>query len=1059
MNFNGGYKPWGKGALSWKELNSLLSGEPNPQSTNPEAWTNLAEEPAPKQPVKLHGHGVELHIRSSFSFLLGASDPEDFVDIAAAKGLDYIGIMDRDGLYSAVVYAGAAKEAGMGTCFGAELTLADGKNKSEGCSIEVLSILARDPEGYRLLSRVIAKAAMDAGEKGLRAYPSLEELAAIGRGHWYVLADNAEDLEVLCAAFGPEHVIAELVLQFVPGEQEKHESLIQAATNHGLRIITSCQPVAATKADCDRALVKAALRTNTTINDIDPSVHPMGGMWLTDHQELLAHYAEYADYLVETESLAAECAFDLDLIKPGLPVIAEPETLDRIVAKRQAMRYRGRPKAILRKAAKQLRHELDVIHRLGFPGYFLIVADIVDFCHKNNIYCQGRGSAANSAVCFALGITNVEPLSNGLLFERFLSEERDDYPDIDLDIESGRRPEVIAYVYETYGRDCAAQVANLITYRTRGSIRDASRALGLGEPPKEPENNDKLMYIAGLLKGQPRHLGIHSAGMVIADRPIADIVPTEWARMEGRSVVQWDKESCAEAGLVKFDLLGLGMLEALHYMVDLAKEHRGEDIRMWELTCDDPAVYSMISSGDAVGLFQIESRAQMSMLPRLKPSCFFDLVVEVAIIRPGPIQGGSVHPYIRRRDGLEPVTYDHPCLEPILEKTLGIPLFQEQLMNMAVVAAGFSGAEADQLRRAMGANRSFKRMDNMRRRFYAGLEKTNGITGDTADRLWNKMLAFAAYGFPESHSQSFAFLVYFSAWFKRYYPAEFYVGLLRAQPMGFYSPQSLLADARRHRVPIHPIDLHTSIEKAQVELSYGQNGEPQYGIRLGFDLVKGLSSAAAERIVAAREQGKFKDLPDLARRAELTQRELEALSAAGILEAVNLSRRQAMWESRQAALHSPDTLELDMAPATPSLPGMNPFELMLADIATTGVTADKQPMEFFREQLHADGILSVAELDKVQTGTRVRIAGIVTHKQRPMTAGGTTFFSVEDETGIANVVISQGLWLHQKKLLNTAQALVIRGVVRNNGAISITADHCELLRAAHYLNPGSRDFR
>ncbi|MDO4910096.1 MAG: PHP domain-containing protein, partial [Corynebacterium sp.] len=659
MNFNGGYKPWGKGPLSWHELNQILSGTVH-QFPIPE------EVEEPQEPTTLQGNGAELHIRSSFSFLIGASDPEDFVEAAGAIGLDYIGICERDGLYSAVVYSQAAKAAGMSTCFGAELTM------DEECSINILTVLVKDPEGYRLLSRLIADAAMSAGEKGKRDYPDLKTMAAHADGHWYVLSDNPEDLPLLTHAFGVENVIAELILQYLPDEQEKHLATLRVADSLGLRVITSTKAIAATPEELDKGLLKAALYENSTMSEVDQTTHPMGGGWLQGREDILYHYPEYAGQYAEGEKLAAECAFDLELIRPGLPIIAEPATLDKIVAKRQATRYRGRPKEILKKAARQLRHELEVIHALGFPGYFLIVADIVDFCHRSNIYCQGRGSAANSAVCFALGITNVEPISNGLLFERFLSAERDDYPDIDIDIESGRRPEVINYVYETYGRDRAAQVANLITYRRRGSLRDASRALGLGEPPQNPETNPRLMHAQEILRGQPRHLGIHSAGMVIADRPIADIVPTEWARMEGRSVVQWDKESCAEAGLVKFDLLGLGMLEALHYMVDLVKETRGETVRMWELTCDDPAVYEMISRGDAVGLFQIESRAQMSMLPRLKPACFFDLVVEVAIIRPGPIQGGSVHPYIRRRDGLEEVTYDHPCLEPVLEKTLGI---------------------------------------------------------------------------------------------------------------------------------------------------------------------------------------------------------------------------------------------------------------------------------------------------------------------------------------------------------------------------------------------------
>ncbi|WP_460490821.1 error-prone DNA polymerase, partial [Corynebacterium nasicanis] len=585
----------------------------------------------------------------------------------------------------------------------------------------------------------------------------------------------------------------------------------------------------------------------------EADLHPMGAPWLRSGEQMAGLLPERPELLAAAVDLARECAFTLDLVAPELPDFPTPEGhtemtwLAEETRGRARRRYASRPDEIRARAAAQIEHELGVIEGLNFPGYFLIVMDLVDFCRENNILCQGRGSAANSAVCFALGITNAEPISAGLLFERFLSPDRDGPPDIDIDIESGRREEVIQYVFDRHGRDKAAQVANVITYRRKGALRDAARALGhpqgaadawskgTAEPPRA------VQELAAEFRGQPRHLGIHSGGMVICDRPIADVVPVEWARMEGRSVVQWDKDDCASAGLVKFDLLGLGMLEALHHMIDLVEEQHGERINLWELDLADPGVYDMLCRADAVGVFQVESRAQLSTLPRLRPRCFFDLVVEVALIRPGPIQGGSVHPYLRRRAGKEEITYDHPVLEKSLGKTLGIPLFQEQLMQIAVDAAGFSGAEADALRRAMGSKRSPARMAALKERFFRGVWETNAIPPEIAEKLWNKIVAFAAYGFPESHSQSFASLVYFSAWFKHHYPAEFCVGLLRAQPMGFYSPQSLIQDARRHGVEILPVDVQES--GAQARVVAGR-------IRVGLNLVKGLGSEAAARVEA-----------------------------------------------------------------------------------------------------------------------------------------------------------------------------------------------------------------
>ncbi|APT84111.1 error-prone DNA polymerase [Corynebacterium aquilae] len=1070
--------------VSWREINDLLSGKnigplvPIEHLGKGDKTTSSTHKRASGGADARGPRFAELHAYSSYCFMKGASSPEEFIEQASILGLEAIALIDIDGFYGAARTAEAAAEFGVNTVYGVELTLGSA----------TLTLLCRGVEGYRALSHIITDAHMAGGEKGVTRYPPLDEIAArchntvfaVACEQWLgpVAADiklSAEQdsaiaragqhsgIAALVEAFGKDAVVVQLPARMLPEDADLHLQLRRQAHQWGLRMFLSGRPQAALKEHTHLAAAKNSLARRESLEQAHGQLHPMGATWLVDGATLAARHPDCIDAIATTVELAAQCAFELELVAPQLPPFNTPEGFDeyswleKLTLERMTARYASRTADIRAAAHTQVQHELRIIRQLAFPGYFLIVCDLVDFCRDNNILCQGRGSAANSAVCFSLGITNVEPISNGLLFERFLSPDRDGPPDIDIDIESGRREEVIQYAYRRYGRDNAAQVANVMTYRRKGAIRDAARALGYpqgacdafsagrAEPPHRVEE------LAEQFLNHPRHLGIHSGGMVICDRPIAEVVPCEWARKKDRSVVQWDKDDCAWAGLVKFDLLGLGMLEALHHTLDLIAQHRGDHINLWELDCADPKVYDMLSRADAVGVFQVESRAQMATLPRLKPRVFFDLVVEVALIRPGPIQGGSVHPYIRRRNGLEEVTYDHPCLEPALEKTLGIPLFQEQLMQIAKDAAGFSGAEADSLRRAMGSKRSPEKMARLKKRFYQGLESTQGITGDTADLLWTKMVAFAAYGFPESHSQSFASLVYFSAWLKYYYPAEFCAGLLRAQPMGFYSPQSLIADARRHAVTILPIDIATSDTSAD---------SPNGAIRLGFDLVKGLGEKAAERIVAARAQAPFVSVADVARRADLNVAQLEALSRAGAFDSLNLSRRQALWESGVAATEKDTMLPGLRAIEAPSLPGMNAFELLATDISSTGVSPTQQPMELLRERLQDAGILAAADLPAVADGTRVRIAGIVTHRQRPQTAQGTIFFGVEDETGLMNVVVTPGLWEHYKVLARTAKALIIRGVVRNaSGAVTITADKLEPLPVGQWLSTGSRDFR
>ena len=1043
MGFNGG------APLNWSRLERLLSGR---EASAPVPVGHLpvrpSLRPAPAVPAVAF---AELHAVSSYSFLGGASDPEALVRRAVELGLTALALVDRDGFYGAVKFAEAAAEAGLPTVFGTELTLGD----------RVLPVLARGPEGYRRLSRLVSDARMAAGGKGKVAYPPLGEVARRLAGHCVVLLGHewVGEIDHMVEAFGEGGVALEYAVTMTPEDSDHHERL-DGCRRHGLRRIVTALPAAATRADARLAGAKRALARRLPVGDAEPELHPMGAPWLRSGAQVAALLPGRPELMAETVALAGECAFPLDLVAPGLPDCPVPAGhtemtwLRELTRERARRRYAGRPDHVRAGAEKQIAHELGVIEQLNFPGYFLIVTDLVDFCRDSDILCQGRGSAANSAVCFALGITNVEPVSAGLLFERFLSPDRDGPPDIDVDIESGRREEVIRYVYERYGRDRAAQVANVVTYRRRGALRDAARALGhpqgsidawskgTAEPPAE------VSELAARFKGQPRHLGIHSGGMVICDRPIADVVPVEWARMAGRSVVQWDKDDCASAGLVKFDLLGLGMLEALHHMIDLVEEQHGRRVNLWELDLADPGVYDMLCRADAVGVFQVESRAQLSTLPRLKPRTFFDLVVEVALIRPGPIQGGSVHPYLRRRDGREAVTYEHPVLEKSLGKTLGIPLFQEQLMQIAVDAAGFSGAEADALRRAMGSRRSPEKMAALKERFFRGVHDTHGMPEETAEKLWNKIVAFAAYGFPESHSQSFASLVYFSAWFKHHYPAEFCVGLLRAQPMGFYPPQSLIQDARRHGIGILPVDVNESGEQARVV-----DGR----IRVGLNLINGLGAAAAARIEKAAP---FTGIPDLSRRAELSVEHVESLARAGALDCFGVDRRQALWQAGVAATEREGMLPGLSAIESPSLPGMSTFELMVADVAATGVTPRSQPMELVRGQLDDAGILTAAALRDVPDGTRVRVAGVVTHRQRPQTASGLTFLGMEDETGLINVMVSAGLWNRQRTLARTSKALVVRGIVQNaTGAVSVVADRLEPLAIGEWFSRGSRDFR
>jgi error-prone DNA polymerase len=1115
---------WRNPPVPWRELERRLSdGRPANQPPGADggdspAWSRARQpyEPPPavvdaaRRPLGTVPY-AELHCHSNFSFLDGASHPEELAEEAVRLGLEALALTDHDGMYGIVRFAEAARDLGLPTVFGAELTL--GRTAPQMGAADPagdhLLVLARDPQGYARLCRSISRAQM-AGEKGAPRC-SLADLAGTHGGHWAVLtgcrkgtvpaalvrdgpAAGARELHRLVEAFGREHVVVELWDHGDPLDSVRNDALVALAARAGVDTVATNNVHYATPARRPLATALAAVRARRSLDELEGWLPAGAGQHLRAGVEQARRFARYPGVVERAAELGLACAFDLDLVAPNLPDFPVPpghtemSWLRELTERGAAERYGPRDAERVPGAYAQIDHELDVIERLGFPGYFLIVWDIVRFCRESDIFCQGRGSAANSAVCYALGITNADAVALGLLFERFLSPERDGYPDIDVDIESDRREEAIQYVYRRYGRENAAQVANVITYRAKSAVRDMAKALGFATGQQDawskqvdawgpvrataalPDTDipDQVIDLALQVEHFPRHLGIHSGGMVVCDRPVVEVCPTEWARMEDRSVLQWDKDDCAAIGLVKIDLLGLGMLSALHYAVDLVAEHHGDRIDLATIP-QDPAVYDMLCEADSIGVFQVESRAQMATLPRLRPRSFYDLVIEVALIRPGPIQGGSVHPYIRRRNGTEPVTYLHPLLEPALRKTLGVPLFQEQLMQIAIDVAGFSPGEADQLRQAMGAKRSTERMERLKGRLYAGMAE-RGITGDVADRMWEKLAAFANFGFPESHSLSFAYLVYASAWIKRYYPAAFCAALLNAQPMGFYSPHTLVQDARRHGVEVRTPDVNRSAADATLEPpspdaglrpSTARGGAWSAGVggpavRLGIGSVRNVGEDLAERIAAGRP---YADLEDLARRTGAGLPALEALATAGAFDSLGLSRREALWAAGAVAQAAPDRLPgIVTGAAAPPLPALADPEVAAADLWATGVSPDGHPTRYLRADLDGLGVVAASDLAGRRDGERVLVAGVVTHRQRPATAGGTTFLNLEDETGLVNVVCSGGCWARYRRVARSSAALLVRGRLElAEGVVNVVAERLEPLSVGAAVR--SRDFR
>ncbi|GHG58474.1 error-prone DNA polymerase [Sinomonas cellulolyticus] len=1103
---------------------------------------------------------AELHAHSHYSFLDGASSPEELVEEAVRLGLHALAITDHDGFYGVVRLAEAAEAYGLATVFGAELSLGLGSPQNgvpdpEG---EHLLVLARGEEGYHRLAGAITAAQLAAGaEKGRPVYV-LEDLAERLRGHCMVLtgcrkspvrralADGGPGAAESAAArlvelFGADGVAVELFDQGNPLDSSHNDALAQIARHLGLPCVATNAVHFAEPSRHPLATALAAVRARRSLDDLDGWLPASDGAHLRSGAEMAERFARYPEAVENTVRLADRLAFPLRSARPRLPKQDVPEGhtpmshLRGLVERGLVDRY-GTPgpgwrgPVPLHEVHERVEKELAVIEKKDFPGYFLIVHEIVQFARSRGILCQGRGSAANSAVCYLLGITAVDSIAYRLPFERFLSSLREEEPDIDVDFDSDRREEVIQHVYAKYGRTNAAQVANVVSYRPKNAVRDAAKALGYGQGQQDAwskriERWDALsaaadddgiparvVALAEQFLGYPRHLGIHSGGMVLTERPVGEVVPIEHARMEDRTVLQWDKDDCEWMGLVKFDLLGLGMLAALQYCFDLVEEHFGVRWRIEDIPKEEPAVYDMLCRADSVGVFQVESRAQMSTLPRLRPRRFYDLVVEIALIRPGPIQGGAVHPYIRRRAGEEAVTYPHPLLEPVLERTLGVPLFQEQLMQMAMAIGGCTAEDADLLRRAMGSKRGVEKIGSLKEKLFAGMA-AKGLTPEESKAIYTQIAAFADFGFAESHSISFAVLVYASSWLKLHYPGAFLAALLRAQPMGFYSPQTLVADARRHGVTVLRPDILRSRADASLEgLEEAHDGgaptdadgsplrgapqgrapetgldtclervQPPAGqfdpeapdetaahrrdaaraVRLGLASVRGIGHELAERIVADREAGgAFREIAELSRRTGLTAEQLEALASAGALDCLGLTRREALWQSGAAALERPGQLPGSQPYVQPPLlPALAEEEAVAYDLWATGIATDDHPLRHARDRLEARGVLRIDRLRSAEPGGRVEVAGVVTHRQRPGTAQGITFMNIEDETGLLNVVCSVGVWKRYRRTAQTAPAMVIRGILERSaeGVTNLVADRLEALPLT--AKTSSRDFR
>ena len=1038
---------------------------------------------------------VELHSASGFSFLEGASDPEDLVQEAARLGYDALALCDRDSVSGAPRFFQAAKKAGVRALVGAEISLAQPhikKGTPNAVLDRRLTVLVENRAGYQNLCRLLTRMNLRAPKgEGRASWEDIEEHAS----GLVALLSDLRDEDSVRGVFGPRHIYIELQRHFRREQERENAARIDFARAHHLPLIATNGVRYATEKRKSLYDALSCLRYKRKLDIAGRLLDANSERYLKPPDQLEDLFRNIPEALRNAEELADSLDFTLANLGYEFPHYPLPrgETLTsylrKMTFKGGEQRYRDSPHKD--KARKQLEYELKTIERLHLEGYFLIVWDIVQFAKRNGILCQGRGSAANSAVCYALGITAVDPVGMELLFERFLSDERGEWPDIDVDFPSGdQRERVIQHVYNRYGDRGAGMTANVITYRGKSAVREMGKVLGFPEEMigrlskcihsfEYTDDHDKLVHqvrTAGFevdhprvkhllrlcleMQGLPRHLGQHSGGMVICQGSLDAVVPLENARMPGRVVVQWDKEDCADLGIVKVDLLGLGMMAALEEAQILIRS-RGGDFDLAKIPPDDPETYQMIQKADTVGVFQIESRAQMATLPRMRPACFYDLVVEVAIIRPGPITGNMVHPYLNRRLGREPVEYAHPSLEPILKRTLGVPLFQEQLLRMAMTAAGFTGGEAEELRRAMGFKRSVERMQQIEDRLRNGLG-ANGIRGEAAEHIIRSITSFALYGFPESHAASFALLAYASSYLKAHYPAEFLVALLNCQPMGFYSPAVLVKDAQRHGVRVLPIDVCHSAVECQV-CDTPPRGKERATVRLGLRYVSSLRAEAAERVVGGRRRGPFRSLQDFVLRAGLKKNELDVLGELGALNSLSpeLHRREALWQIESAWRPAGPLFEQQdsRTPEPGPLARMTPLERLDADYRNAGMTVGPHPMHYLREAMLAAGVVPSAGLEERSNGARVRVAGAVITRQRPGTAKGFCFITLEDEHGVSNLILTPQVFQEHRAMVMNESFLLAEGVLqRLDGTVSVKTDFVQPL-AAVSLRIESHDFR
>ena len=1039
----------------------------------------------------------ELHARSAFSFLEGASLPEALIARCTALDIPAVALLDRDNVSGAVRFHQAAKKAGVRALVGAEITAKEGFR---------YPLLVETREGYQNLCRLISKIKLrEANGEQHRAAATPEDLAEFHEGLLcltggdegplaFALGNGSDaarkQLEQLIGIFGAQNVYVELQRHHLREEERRNQAAIALASHFGLPVIATNGVSHAMAAERELMDVLTCVRHKVTIAEAGRLLAKNSECHMKPSREMARLFADIPEALTEARDLAARLTYtlaDLGYQFPPYPV-PQGETMNSFLRQLTVAGARNRYGSCEGRVRAQVERELALIEKLNLAGYFLIVWDIVRYCRECNILVQGRGSAANSAVCYSLGITAVDPIGMDLLFERFLSENRGEWPDIDLDLPSGdQRERAIQYVYERYGRMGAAMTANVITYRGRSAARDVGKVLGFPEEElarlsrlashweyrDAKDTTERQFRDAGLdlsqpriqrflslytaIQDLPRHLGQHSGGMVICQGRLDGIVPLQPATMPGRVIVQWDKDDCADMGIIKVDLLGLGMMAALEDSIDLIREHYHEEVDLAHLPADDPAVYEALQKADTVGMFQVESRAQMSCLPRLHPTKFYDIVVQVGIIRPGPIVGRMVHPYLQRRQGKESPEYFHPSLEPVLRRTLGVPIFQEQLLRMAMIAAGFSGAEAEELRRAFSHKRSEMRMKELEGRLRQGMQR-NGILGKTQDDIVHSISSFALYGFPESHAASFALLAYASAYLKCHYLAAFTAAMLNNQPMGFYNPQTLVKDAQRHGLRFRPVDVGRSDWLCAIEESGGQ----KY-IRLGFNYIRGFHEADGRAVVEERKHAPFRSIRDLVRRVPGLRKDiLKRLAEAGAFNSIDgtTHRREALWQSELAVRPVSELLEGAESFSEPSpLAPMNTVERLSADFRNTGLTIGPHPVSFHREHLNRLGVTAAAGIKQLRDGAFVRIAGSVICRQRPGTAKGFLFLSLEDESGIANAIVTPRLFDAERATLASAPFLLIEGRVQNQeGVVSVKAGKVRALETS-LLSVESHDFR